>query len=83
MLFKQKKAETNTIEVPTENASLLKRWGNPGYLMMHPEISKRAVVLEFFRSLLYLSFVCVAGLWICTEILTFIFMVTTYGILPH
>lgn len=83
MLFKKKKAETNTIEVPTENASLLKRWGNPSYLMMHPEISKRAVVLEFFRSLLYLSFVCVAGLWICTEILTFIFMVTTYGILPH
>ena len=47
MLFKKKKAETNTIEVPTENASLLKRWGNPGYLMMHPEISKRAVVLNF------------------------------------
>mgnify|MGYP000746897663 CR=1 FL=1 len=35
MLFKKKEAETNTIEVPTENASLLKRWGNPGYLMMH------------------------------------------------
>lgn len=83
MLFKKQKEESNIVEVPTENAGLLKRWGNAGYLMIHPEITKRALVLEFIRSLMCLGVFSVVGLWLFTELLTFIFMVMNYGILPH
>lgn len=83
MLFPKKKKEINVVEVPTEKAILFKRWGNAGYLMMHPELTKKALALEFIRSLVCLGLVCVVGLWLFTELLTFVFLITNYGILPH
>ena len=44
MSKKEKKVEDNNeVLVPEENASFLKRLASPGYLLLHPEKTKKAL----------------------------------------
>lgn len=70
---KEKKVEDNNeVLVPEEKASFLKRLGSPGYLLLHPEKTKRAVALTVIRNFLYLIVGGTIAAYIATEIATFI-----------
>lgn len=70
---KKKTAENNDeIFVPEEDASFLKRLGSPGYLLLHPEKSKKAIALAVVRNFLYLIIGAVIAAYIAAEIATYL-----------
>lgn len=70
---KENVAENNNeILIPEENASFLKRLGSPGYLLLHPEKSKKAIVLAVVRNFLYLIIGAVIAAYIAAEIATYL-----------
>lgn len=80
MLFKKKNGEAeNVITAASENDHLFKRLGDPGYLLLHPEMIRKAVILEFVQMIAYAVVFCPIVLWVYTEIMAFIWMISTYG----
>lgn len=76
MRKKEKNVEDNNkILVPEENASFLKRLASPGYLLLHPEKTKQAIVLSVIRNFLYLLVGTVIAVYIATEIATFLYFI--------
>ena len=67
--------DNNKVMVPEENASFLKRLGSPGYLLLHPEKTKQAIVLTVIRNFLYLMVGVAIAVYISVEIATFLFFV--------
>lgn len=72
------------VDIPAENDSLSKRLCSPGYLLLHPELIKKAIVYSFIRSALELIWTIaiygVIGGWLLLEIVSFLYLVSTYGI---
>jgi hypothetical protein len=64
--------DNNEVLVPEDNASFFKRLANPGYLLLHPEKTKKAIVLTIIRNFLYLLVGGVIAGYLATEIATFV-----------
>lgn len=76
MRKKEKNVEDNNkVLVPEENASFLKRLASPGYLLLHPEKTKQAIVLTVIRNFLYLLVGAAIAAYIATEIATFLYFI--------
>lgn len=76
MRKKEKNVEDNNeVLLPEENASFLKRLASPSYLLLHPEKTKRAIVLSVIRNFLYLLVGTVIAVYIATEIATFLYFI--------
>ena len=67
--------DNNKVLVPEENASFLKRLASPGYLLLHPEKTKQAIVLTVIRNFLYLLVGAAIAAYIATEIATFLYFI--------
>ena len=73
MRKKEKNVEhNNEVLVPEENASFLKRLASPSYLLLHPEKTKKAIVLTIIRNFLYLLVGGAIAGYLATEIATFV-----------
>lgn len=73
MSKKEKNVEDNNeVLVPEENSSFLKRLSSPGYLLLHPEKTKQAIVLTVIRNFLYLIVGGAIAAYISVEIATFL-----------
>lgn len=69
---KAKDKDKDEIIVPEEHKSFLKRLSSPGYLLLHPEKTKKAIILTVFLNFLY---IIVGGLiagYIAAEIAVFL-----------
>lgn len=76
MSKKEKNVEDNNeVLVPEENSSFLKRLASPGYLLLHPEKTKQAIVLTVIRNFLYLLVGAAIAAYIATEIATFLYFI--------
>lgn len=76
MRKKEKNVEDNNkVLVPEENASFLKWLASPGYLLLHPEKTKQAIVLTVIRNFLYLLVGAAIAAYIATEIATFLYFI--------
>ena len=58
-IFKKRKKKVEedglqTIEIPEETASLFKRLSSPGYLLLHPEMTPKAMILGWINWILYI-----------------------------
>lgn len=85
-IFKKRKKKVEedglqTIEIPEETASLFKRLSSPGYLLLHPEMTPKAMILGWINCILYIAVRLVLACWLCAEIVDFIYLVVNYGFL--
>lgn len=78
---KEEKDELCPIEIPEETASLFKRLSSPGYLLLHPEMTPKAMILGWVNCILYIAIRLVLACWLCAEIVDFIYLVVNYGFL--
>ena len=85
-IFKKRKKKVEedglqTIEIPEETASLFKRLSSPGYLLLHPDMAPKAMILGWINCILYIAVRLVLVCWLCAEIVDFIYLVVNYGFL--
>lgn len=71
--------EPEIVNVPQETENLFKRLSSPAYLLLHPKQFWKAALFTFIKNILWMAVLAVVVIYLFTELMTFIYMITTYG----
>lgn len=80
-ICKKARKDIMFVEIPVEAASLTKRLSSPGYLLLHPDKTQKAVIYNFISGILHMFISMIIIPWLLTEIIDFIYLVLNYGFL--
>lgn len=67
-----KNKDKDEIIIPEEHKSFLKRLSSPGYLLLHPEKTKKAIILTVLLNFLYIMVGGLIAGYIAAEIAVFL-----------
>lgn len=72
-------AANNIYEIPIEDAPRKARLDSPGYLLLHPELTGKAIRKTIFSSAIQIiAFMAVFG-YILAEVRSFLYLLSHYG----